>query len=311
MKICIQTGNVVNDLGIEAGYKLLRECGFEGIDWNIDKALTSEMLQEGRVEGCIFGRPLQEILDFYREELQFIRENGLVISQAHAPFPAHIKGLPQVEEMVIPIYQSCIRFCQAIGCRHLVIHGISCCPEEPEMDFETVRKKNMRLYGAMIPVLQQCPEVVVCLENLFTGAGGRLYEGVCANPWEAVQYIDELNSMAGRECFGLCLDTGHLNLLRKNVREYIRIVGPRIQALHIHDNDGDGDWHRAPFTGSFRWNDFIGALQEIKYQGDLSFETFCQTDRRCMDPEYVPVFLRLIAGVGEVFRQKITVVQRR
>lgn len=304
MKICIQTGNVIKDLGIQKGYRLLREAGFEGIDWNIDHALSSGRLNEGKFPGCIFERPLPEILEYYREELTAIRENGLAISQAHAPFPAHVKGIPQADEYVIEVYKGCIRFCDAVGCKNLVIHGISASPAEPELSYADIDRMNFHLYESLIPLLKQT-NVTVCLENLFVGMQNCRFEGTCSNPLEAVRYIDALNEKAGKQCFGLCMDTGHLNLLRKNIREYVRILGPRIKALHIHDNDSVSDQHLIPFAGTLRWNDFTGAMKETGYQGDLSFETFNQTDISRMDAEYIPVFLRAIHGIGEIFRERM------
>lgn len=304
MKICVQTGNVIDDLGFEEGYRLLREVGFEGIDWNINHALPAADIRAGKLSGCIFERPLPEMLDYYQQELEAIRKNGLAISQAHAPFPAHVRGIPQADAYLIEIYQSCIRLCDAAGCKNLVIHGVSASPAEPELSAEDVGRINWRLYSSLIPTLQQA-QVTVCLENLFTSLGGCRYEGACSNAGEAASLIDALNEQAGRECFGLCLDTGHLHLLRKNVREYVRLMGHRIKALHIHDNDSVSDQHLMPFAGSLRWNDFTGALREAGYQGDLCFETFQQVSLSRMDKEYIPIFLRAIHDVGALFRERI------
>lgn len=304
MKICVQTGNVIDDLGFEEGYRLLRMAGFEGIDWNINHALPAADIRAGKLSGCIFEKPLPEVLAYYREELEAIRQNGLFISQAHAPFPAHVRGIPQADEYLIGIYQSCIRLCDAVGCPNLVIHGVSVSPAEAELCAGDVERINRHLYVSLIPTLQQT-QVTVCLENLFSSLGGCRYEGTCSDPHEAVSLIDTLNAQAGRECFGLCLDTGHLHLLRKNVREYVRLLGRRIKALHIHDNDGVSDQHLMPFAGSLRWNDFTGALRETGYQGDLSFETFQQVSLARMDREYIPIFLRTIHDVGALFRERI------
>lgn len=306
MKICIQTGNVIDDFGFEEGYRLLRETGFEGIDWNLYYTAAQKLPElDGKTPtGCIFEKPLPEILAYYQSELDIIRKNGLIISQAHAPFPAHIRGLPELDGYAIRAYQGCVRLCDAIGCGRLIIHGISCSPEEPELSAGDAERMNFCLYESLIPVLKET-NVTVCLENLFTDFQGRLFEGSCSNPLEAVRYIDLLNQKAQKECFGLCLDTGHLHLLRKNIREYIRILGPRIKALHIHDNDSTSDQHLMPFAGTLRWNDFTSAMKETGYQGDLSFETFQQTRLSRMDTAYIPVFLRAIHGVGEIFRERI------
>ena len=126
MLLTIQTGDVVDELGFEAGYKALREAGFEAIDWNIDHAWNQAKIRKGELNGCIFEKSPEEVLAHYAEELDIIRKNGFVISQAHAPFPAHMKGVPELETYAVEIYKGCIRLCDAVGCKNLIIHGISC-----------------------------------------------------------------------------------------------------------------------------------------------------------------------------------------
>ena len=38
---------------------------------------------------------------------------------------------------------------------------------------------------------------------------------VCADPDDAIWYLDTLNDYAGEELFGFCLDTGHLQLVKE------------------------------------------------------------------------------------------------
>ena len=301
MLISIQSGSVVADVGPEKGYRMLREAGFEAIDWNLYWGEAN--VQAGKFSGCIFEKNPEEVLAYYKNDLEQIRKNGLVITQAHAPFPAYVKGVPGVVEYSVEICKGCIRLCEAAGCKRLIIHGISCSYNEPELTEEAVWEKNIALYSALIPVLKET-DVAVCIENLYT-PGNPVVEGICGDANEVVRLIDTLNEMAGKTCFGLCLDTGHLNLLHKNVTNYIRTVGKRLQALHMHDNDGVTDQHFLPFSGKFRWNEFLAALKDIGYDGDLSFETNVQPLPAAEDPGYIPVILRLIAGIGEVFRQKL------
>ena len=305
MRLAVQTGNVVDDFGFEAGYRMIKEAGFEAVDWNIDHAWDQSKLRKGELTGCIFEKSPEEVLEYYRRELEIIRANGLAITQAHAPFPAYLEEVPELLDYAIEIYKGCIRLCDAAGCKNLVVHGISASPKQPGLSLKQADVLNMKLYQSLIPVLKET-QVTVCLENLFTGADGQIYEGTCSDAGEAVRYIDALNAKAGRECFGLCVDTGHLNLLRKNVTEYIRTVGKRIACLHVHDNDGRDDLHRMPFTGTLRWEDLLAALREVGYSGDLSFETFAQVTRNRMGPEYVAIYLETIARVGKIFIEKIT-----
>lgn len=205
---------------------------------------------------------------------------------------------------MIEVYKKNILFCQAVGCKYLVIHGISLSKKNRVDSPESIRLLNDKLYKSLIPTLLGT-DVVVCLENLFTKEGGEIVAGTCSNPYEAVEMIDEYNREAGKECFGLCLDTGHLNLLKQDMRSYIHIIGHRLKVLHVHDNDGITDQHKAPYTGTVVWQDFCDELRKIGYRGDISFETFNQTSLTVIDRELLEPWLLLISGIGKVFREKI------
>lgn len=305
MEICIQSEKTHLDLGAKAGYRMIKEAGFTGIDWNIDRALDRKALKDLSLGySCIFEKSLDEVLAFYDEELTAIRENGLVISQAHAPFPPFMATRPELLDYSIGIYKRTIELCDAVGCKYLVIHGVCLAENDPVNTPETVKALNEKLYGGLIDTLKKT-SVTVCLENLIVASSVGVAEGVCADAHEAIEYIDTLNAKAGKECFGLCLDTGHLHALRKSFPAYISLLGKRIKALHIHDNNGHNDQHLMPYAGTINWEEFCQCLAAIGYEGDLSFETFAQTTKKRIPLELLPDFLRTIAHTGEVFRKKI------
>lgn len=308
MKIAVQSSGITECCGKEAGYAAIAKAGFTAIDWNgPGRAISSAMIYDLNYRGSIFEKSLDVVLDFYAEEMKAIKAAGLTISQCHAPFPSYVPGHPEVLDYMIGIYIRDIELCERIGCGNVVIHGISLHPEDEENTPEDIEALNWRLYESLIPTLQECTRVTVCLENLFswqTNVGA--VEGVCSDPHEAVHYIDALNAKAGREAFGLCLDTGHLLMLRKDVRTYIPVLGKRIKALHIHDNDGVVDRHYAPMTGKFDWKAFCDALRQIGYTGDLSFETFAQANKVVsFDKAMLLPWLELIRKMGECFRSHI------
>ena len=49
----------------------------------------------------------------------------------------------------------------------------------------------------------------------------------------------------------------------------------------------------------------LDALKEVGYNGNLSFETFRQMELTRLDREVVPIWLRTIHDIGEVFRKKL------
>ena len=303
MKIGIQSGNSVKELGIEKAYKMYAEAGFETIDLGLNDELPSKFINSLNFEGNVFEKEIAEMEEYFSAHYAEIKKNGLEVSQAHAPFPAYVVGKPESLDHMIEIYKKCIVYCDKIGCKNLVVHGITLTRKDRINTPKTIKDLNDKLYTSLIPTLLKT-NVTVCLENLFGGAGG-IISGVCSNPHEAVEMIDRYNAIAGKECFGLCLDTGHLNLLKLDMRWYIPILGKRIKAVHIHDNDGMADRHKAPYTGTLVWKDFYSALKEIEYNGDLNFETYHQTSTGDTDEELILPWLELICKIGNHFKKKI------
>ena len=309
MKISVQSQRLTGQYGIEKAYRLIREAGFEAIDWNIDTEwVFKDVLSAQKLENlCIFEKSQAEIDAYFADELQEIRKNGLTITQAHAPFGCYESHRPDVLEYAISIYKNMILFLDRVGCKFVIIHGIS----KKELWDETqeeIDALNGHLYESLIPTLQQTKQITVCLENLFSSTiklARGVWEGHCSDPHLAAEEIDRLNALAGKKCFGLCLDTGHLNLLRKPMHSYIPIVGDRIVCLHIHDNLQLADSHLMPYVGSIWWKYFLEEMKKIGYTGDLSFETFAQVDKKRLPEELLPAFLSAIADIGKYFRTQL------
>ena len=67
MLISIQSGSVVADIGPAAGYRMLREAGFEAIDWNLYWGEAN--VNAGKFSGCVFEKSPEEILAHYAAEI--------------------------------------------------------------------------------------------------------------------------------------------------------------------------------------------------------------------------------------------------
>ncbi|MDO5435044.1 MAG: sugar phosphate isomerase/epimerase [Clostridia bacterium] len=299
MKLSMQSGDLPLQFGVQRGYALIREAGFEGIDWSLDHAIHPSKIRNLEYKGsCLFERSLDELLEYYEPSLKAIRENELSICLAHSFFPSYTDGHEELIDWSVQMHMRGIEFCEVTGVPYFVIHGIAA-------DSKSGERLNTRLYGPLAEFLRD-RKTVVCLENLFVNVDGHMREGHCGDPSEAVQTIDRLNAIAGRKAFALCLDTGHLNLYGKDAVRYVETVGSRIAALHIHDNPGFADWHMAPLTGSFHWKEWTDAMRAIGYNGDLSFETFAQTNRVYdLDPDLVLPWLTMIRKTGESIRKLI------
>ena len=312
VKISIQTQKTVSELGFEKAYKLYKDAGFQALDWNINDLLPGDKIYAGTYRGSsVLEKSLDEILDYLEPDLNEIRKNGLKITQAHAPFPAMSLKYEDSLDFMIEIYKNCIRLCDHVGCKHLVIHAIHHQRYDLDHTPEEIDTFNWKLYTSLIPVLKET-DVIVCIENIFSWAMGpkampRLLADHFGNPDFAVDYIDRLNREAGKECFGMCLDTGHLNLCRIDERIYIPKLGKRIKCLHVHDNDSIEDRHEAPYSGNIYWDGYLKALREAGYEGDISFETGPQTTLNFGITEDILLSqLKAIADIGCYFRKVLS-----
>ena len=311
MKICIQSQDIIDEYGIEEGYRRISEAGFEAIDWNIDHAwIYSELKASKTLENlCIFEKSMDEILKYYEAELGEIRKYGLSISQCHSPFPAFVAGRPECFDYAIDIYKQLIKFAGVVDCPRVIIHGVHPNGTCTDMTPAECKELNKKLYESLIPTLKEVGSVTVCLENLPVwdsfNTRTALFGGHCSNPYLAKEEIDALNELAGGTYFGLCLDTGHLHICRTEPFNYLPVIGSRLVALHIHDNDQFNDHHLMPYTGSIRWDMLLRELKSIGYSGDISFETFAQVKKNRLPKELLPTFLRTIYDIGAYFKSQL------
>ncbi len=68
---------------------------------------------------------------------------------------------------------------------------------------------------------------------------------------------------------GSLYDTFHANIEEKNISEAITAISPRLNHVHISEND-----RSTPGKGSVNWKETFAALKKNKYDGYLTIEAF-------------------------------------
>ena len=302
-KIGVQSGNWYNYDDPKGSIKFIKECGFESIDYNIDNRLPGKLIRNGEVGG-FFDMSIEEMLEYHRPLKEALQEYGVTVSQMHGPFPVWIPDNDKVNEYMIMATEKSLAVAEYLGCPAVVVHPVTI-EADKLLEWET----NMEIYRKLMPAAKKYG-VKVCLENLFTKYSNRYIEGVCADVHEACRYLDTLNYEAGEDIFGFCLDVGHANLTKKNINQYVTFLGDRLTNLHIHDNDSEKDLHLMPYTQTLGgnktatdWEGFIEGLREIKYKGDLCFETFYAVDT--FPEELHGDVLKLISAIGRYMVKRI------
>jgi sugar phosphate isomerase/epimerase len=115
--------------------------------------------------------------------------------------------------------------------------------------------------GRMGPVLEKARRlgVRIALENVWE-----------ERP-ETLAHLIEV--LPGRDAM-VCLDTGHINAFsRLPAARWWELLGERVIALHLHDNDGLSDDHLPPGDGTFDFPSLAGILRRRAALPLMTFET--------------------------------------
>ncbi|MDR1772919.1 MAG: sugar phosphate isomerase/epimerase [Hungatella sp.] len=263
LEIGVQSRGIIRESAIEAGYKKVKQAGITCVDYNIVTPEDSTQKLE---------------VTYFKKHQECAARHGIRFPQVHAPIFKYEPTRPDKMEYILEEMKKSIAICRLLGSPYMVVHPL-------ELAFELGRAEekriNLEYFGSLAEEANR-QKVVICIENMPYRRVGRVWEGACSEAYKTVEYLDILNMKAGEERFGACFDVGHANVLGKNLREEVRVLGSHLKVLHIHDNDGVTDSHQIPYsfsdarTGlcSTDWSGFLLGLREISFEGVLSFETY-------------------------------------
>ena len=133
------------------------------------------------------------------------------------------------------------------GARHLVVHtNLDAFAEEPEAEREHRRQHAARRLTEFSRICRE-EGISLLVENV-TFHGRALFS--------QEQFLALFQRAPELRCL---LDLGHAHVEHFEIPEVIRILGHRIQAFHVHNNDGILDSHSplsADIPGGIDWNAF-------------------------------------------------------
>ncbi len=217
-----------------------RDAGFDAVDVNFCATIYTE---PHRHEPILDG-DWQKNLDAL---LEAIRRNNLTVSHTHLPFYRY--DLPDAGTLVEydRLMRLSIDATEYIGAKYAVIH-----PYRDETGATSVEGTMKHL----LPFRDAARKkgVTLCVENMHFTPSAVLCE-----------IVDRLETAA-------CYDVGHANLSGFDQGAYIRALGKRLKALHLHDNYGTKDDHSLPFLGTVDWPAIMAALRDTGYDGVFNYE---------------------------------------
>lgn len=113
---------------------------------------------------------------------------------------------------------------------------------------------------------------------------------------ELVDFVDSLG--ADQTELGICWDFEHADIMGQNQEKALDLVGTRLKATHVSDNNGMFHDHILPFEGKTDWFEIMRIMNSMEfYTGDFTYEIHRHT--ATLPEELVPAALKRSFDVGE------------
>jgi len=255
-------GISVTNQGIEEGLlPILQELGYTDVDYGI--------LGDYATPLSVFSESKEVWTKYFEDRKKLFASYGLNVYQTHGTYNTDYDVAGEITDKIIAQFEKEIEATAILGAKYIIIHPI--CFPVSNIQKEKERAINLEFYRALVPTLQKFG-VKIAIENMYGHDYARMRRcptAASSSPEDLKYYLDELDS----DCFCVCLDTGHANICNFRPEDYVRLLGGRLCALHVNDNNGICDEHTAPYMGSVNWINFVKALKEIGYHGAFSMET--------------------------------------
>ena len=231
-----------------------------------------------------WGKRLVKEPGFYTTLLGWLRESGMKIFECHGlwsiAYDLNITDRPRRRAM-IEEHKLCMEYAADLGCRTYVMHigAFDCYYKDTTL--EEMRRLAVESLEKLIPAAEKLG-IIIAIENSFEPSN---------TPDEVLYFLNYFNTPV----LGCCFDKGHANIMAKTpgkdpakYASYMNVcwkngvveeadafgkLAPHIVTCHLHDNDGYGDAHNLPGTGTIDWKMLIPALKNCPRIVSMQNET--------------------------------------
>lgn len=203
--------------------------------------------------------------------LQNAKKHGISLPIAIAPFTAcNIRPETVDNDILMKLSEETLKAAITAASERIIIHPLMIGVDSLK-EWEVNRGFYMNL-AHIADTLNS--EIRILLINKGKIINGHMIRGICAEPEQTAEWVDELNRLAGEKRFGCCFDIGTATICGQNLYEAMVPLGERLEAVIVRDCDGIHDVSILPYTACFQgqqtqWLYMIRALREIGFNGDL------------------------------------------
>jgi sugar phosphate isomerase/epimerase len=179
---------------------------------------------------------------------RWLKDYGLQVLDVHASAGQEKRwdaAEPYRRLAGVELVRNRLEFAARLGAEAIVLHAYADMPLDSQRRSLSELEPLARLLG-----------VRIALENLTDGN---------------LENLPRLFSEFSPEMLGFCYDAGHGNMFAYGM-DFLEQWKERLAVIHIHDNDGTGDQHKLPFSGSVPWERFTHILAASAYTGPINLE---------------------------------------
>ena len=255
LKTSTEIGSGTKRIGAEKAIEYIAKSGFTAWDFSMVDMCGYDWKNQCVVEGA---SPLlkSNYLSYVRMLRRIGEDNGIICNQSHAPTP--LSPLP-----MRPYLKRAIECTAEAGGKICVIHP----------DNSKTVEENVELFNELLSFAKEC-NVKIATENMWNWdtEKNQATFAACSTPENFYAHVKAMND----EAFVACLDIGHAEMkgLNSSAVSMIEVLGDKLQALHIHDNDKWHDCHQIPFSMGIDFYKVAQALKKIGYSGFYTLEAY-------------------------------------
>ncbi len=160
----------------------------------------------------------------------------------------------------LPAFEATFKYAQKINAAFVVVHTNECLPEDIKTGQELVISRLEELLD-----MAQGYGVNLVIENV----GLRSKGNVLFNLEEYLALFERFPQALS------LIDTGHAHVNGWDIPAVVEKLGSKLFALHIHDNDGNGDDHLPVWQGTIVWDKLFDAIKTHAPEAILVMEYCC------------------------------------
>ena len=267
-KVSLHIGTFQRKHGDRRALEIAKEIGADAVDLSL-------LVYSVAKEGTVYTLSDAEITEYFKGLREYADTLGIEIGQTHGRIKG-FKNIPEDDDLLLRDARLDCLATAALGAPYCVMHTTTTINMGVDADPALMRKLNYDMFSRILPHAKKYG-IKIATETF----GDAVKFNACDFFGNMDQFMGGFEDVAAlteyADHFCVCMDTGHTNKATRyngnpSAGEAIRLLGSRIECLHLNDNDTLTDQHKIPLTGTIDWVSVFDALDEIGYSGTYNME---------------------------------------